>query len=67
MAGRGDNNKHGSSGRGMTNQSNQPFGENVSKEKSNHGSQTGGRRSEPQKKQTDQSARRNTGSTERTR
>ena len=65
MSGRGDNNKHGSSGRGMTNQSNQPFGESAPKEKVNHGKQTGGRRSEPQKKQSDQSAGRNTGSTER--
>lgn len=63
MSGRGDNNKHGSSGRGMTNQSNQPFSENDSKEKMNHGTQTGGKRSEPQKKQTDQSADRNSGST----
>jgi hypothetical protein len=63
MSGRGDNNKHGSSGRGMTNQSNQPLGENDSKEKSNHGTQkTGGSASEPQKKQTDQSAHRNSGS-----
>jgi hypothetical protein len=62
MSGRGDNNKHGSSGRGMTNQSNQPFGEDAAKQKSNHGRQTGGDRSEPQKKQADKSAHRNSGS-----
>jgi hypothetical protein len=36
MSGRGDNNKHGSSGRGSSNQSNQPFvaGEQTKKIKS---------------------------------
>jgi hypothetical protein len=62
MSGRGDNNKHGSSGRGMTNQSNQPFRENDDQQKANHGGQTGGQRSEPQKKQADKAAHRNTGS-----
>jgi hypothetical protein len=62
MSGRGDKNKHGSSGRGMTNQSNQPFGENDSQQKVNHGGQTGGKRSEPQKKQADKAAHRGSGS-----
>lgn len=65
MPGRGDNNKHGSSGRGMTNQSSQGFGENASKEKSNHGGQTGDRRSEPQEKQEDRSSHRNAGNAKR--
>lgn len=60
MSGRGDNNKHGTSGRGSSNQSNQPFvadGEN--QPKSNHGKQTGGKPSEPQEKTQAQSANRN--------
>ena len=60
MAGRGDNNKNGSSGRGASNQSNQGFKQPASREKSNHGSQTGGKRSEPQRKTNDQSSNRNT-------
>ena len=60
MAGRGDNNKRGSSGRGSSNQSNQGFKQPASREKSNHGSQTGGKKSEPQRKSGDQSANRNT-------
>ena len=60
MAGRGDNNKSGSSGRGASNQSNQAMSKPASREKSNHGSQTGGQRSEPQRKTTDQSSNRNT-------
>jgi len=60
MAGRGDNNKNGSSGRGASNQSNQGFSKPASREKSNHGSQTGGDRSQPQRKSGDQSSNRNT-------
>lgn len=60
MSGRGDNNKHGSSGRGASNQSNQPFGSSDQKGKSNHGQQTGASPSEPQPKKADQSANRNT-------
>ena len=60
MSGRGNNNKSGSSGHGASNQSNQGFTGPASREKSNHGDQTGGKRSEPQKKTTDQSSNRNT-------
>lgn len=58
MSGRGDNNKNGTSGRGASNQSMQgmPGG---SQEKAAHGKQTGGQRSQPQKKKGDQSASRN--------
>jgi len=60
MSGRGDNNKKGSSGRGASNQSNQGFDQASHAGKSNHGTKTGGQRSEPQKKQQDQSSNRNT-------
>lgn len=60
MSGRGDNNKKGSAGRGASNQSNQAFGQSANRGKSNHGEQTGGQRSEPQRKQQDQSSNRNT-------
>ena len=59
MAGRGDNNKTGSSGRGASNQSNQGF-KGAARGKSNHGDQTGEKRSEPQRKTRDQSSNRNT-------
>ena len=59
MSGRGDNNKHGNSGQGASNQSNQAFGSSDQKGKSTHGEQTGGQRSEPQPKKKDQSADRN--------
>jgi hypothetical protein len=59
MSGRGDNNKHGSAGRGSGNQSNQPFGGANDKGKSNHGEQTGDKRSQPEHKQRDQSSNRN--------
>jgi len=37
MSGRGDNNKHGTSGQGSSNQSNQPFvADNEKQKKSNH-------------------------------
>lgn len=59
MSGRGDNNKHGSSGRGASNQSNQPFTTDGEKEpKSNHGDQTGGKPSIEQPKQQDQNSNR---------
>jgi len=59
MAGRGDNNKSGSSGRGASNQSNQGMKKPVAREKSNHDEKTGGKRSEPQGKTRDQSSNRN--------
>ncbi|HVG16995.1 MAG TPA: hypothetical protein VM935_18630 [Chitinophagaceae bacterium] len=59
MSGRGDNNKSGSSGRGSSNQSNQPFTDADEQGKSNHGEKTGGKKSEPQPKKADQSANRN--------
>ncbi len=59
MSGRGDNNKHGSSGRGASNQSNQPFGSSEQKGKSNHRQETGGTPSQPQEKSGDQSSDRN--------
>jgi len=60
MSGRGDNNKNGSSGRGASNQSNQPFVNEEKVKKSARGSQTGGQRSQPQSKAQDQSSNRNT-------
>lgn len=60
MSGRGDNNKRGSSGRGASNQSNQPFDNASSQKKSNHNKHTAdGKPSEPQPKTKDQSADRN--------
>ena len=59
MSGRGDNNKHGTSGQGSSNQSNQPFIEKDKERKSNHGQQTGGQPSQPQEKTDAQSANRN--------
>ena len=58
MSGRGDNNKAGSSGRGASNQSNQPFGQGGDKRKVNHGDQTGDKPSQPQKASKDQSSNR---------
>lgn len=58
MAGRGDNNKNGTSGRGAGNQSMQ--GQKPDHEKAYHGKQTGGQRSEPQEKDKAQTANRNT-------
>lgn len=61
MSGRGDNNKHGSAGRGASNQSNQPFGQAADQGKSNTNKHAeGGKPSEPQPKQQDQDANRNT-------
>ena len=62
MAGRGDNNKKGTSGQGTGNQSNQGFKAPASREKSNHGDRTGEQRSEPRRKTMDQSSNRNTSS-----
>ena len=61
MSGRGDNNKHGTSGQGSSNQSNQPFvADNEKQKKSNHAkNQTGGSPSDPQEKTQDQSSNRN--------
>ena len=59
MAGRGDNNKHGSSGRGSSNQSNQVSARTKTK-KSNHGERTGGAASKKQQKSKDTRVRRNT-------
>jgi hypothetical protein len=61
MAGRGDNNKHGSAGRGSSNQSNQGFIADGEKEpKSNHNkNQTGGKASKPSPKTGDQDSNRN--------
>jgi len=60
MSGRGDNNKHGTSGRGSSNQSNQPFvADDVKQKKSNHAKeQTGGKPSKQQEKTADQSSNR---------
>lgn len=61
MSGRGDNNKSGSAGRGGSNQSNQPFGSAEQKGKSNHKQNaSGGKASQPQQRDQDQSANRNT-------
>ncbi|HEY0355096.1 MAG TPA: hypothetical protein VGC29_02760 [Flavisolibacter sp.] len=60
MAGRGDNNKKGSSGRGASNQSSQAFGQAANRGKSNHGVQTGGKPSVPEKKTKDQDSGRDT-------
>lgn len=59
MSGRGDNNKKGSSGRGASNQSSQAFGQAADRGKSNHGVQTGGKRSIPEQRTRSQSANRN--------
>jgi len=63
MSGRGDNNKHGSSGQGASNQSNQAFvTDSENQQKSNHNrNQTGGEPStpHPQAKTSDQSSNRN--------
>jgi hypothetical protein len=59
MSGRGDNNKHGGSGRGASNQSNQAFiADGKNQPKSNHGDQTGGKPSRPKPKKEDASANR---------
>jgi hypothetical protein len=60
MAGRGDNNKHGSAGRGSSNQSNQPFVRDEEKQpKSDHNKKkTGTTPSEPSPKTADPDAAR---------
>lgn len=62
MSGRGDNNKSGSSGRGASNQSNQGMEHAADRGKSNHGDQSGGKPSVPEKKTQDPSSGRNTSS-----
>lgn len=58
---RGDNNKRGSSGRGASNQSNQPFGQSDDQGKSNTNKNANpGKASQPKSKQGDQSSNRNT-------
>ena len=59
MSGRGDNNKNGTSGRGASNQSNQPFTGQEKVHKSNRGDQSGGKASTNQPKQQDQDSNRN--------
>ncbi|MFN2457989.1 MAG: hypothetical protein ABR502_07305 [Chitinophagaceae bacterium] len=59
MAGRRDNNKQGSSGRGTSNQSNQGFGQAGQEPKSGQSKQTGGKPSKLQSKSKDQAADRN--------
>ena len=61
MSGRGDNNKHGSAGRGSNNQSNQGFiADDQKQPKSNHKKKnSGGKRSEDQPKMKDQDSNRN--------
>ena len=61
MTGSGDNNKHGTSGRGSSNQSNQPFvADDAKQKKSNHSKkQTGTQSSRQQGKTRDQSSNRN--------
>ena len=61
MSGRGDNNKHGSAGRGSSNQSNQGFiNSEEDVQKSNHNRHhTGGEPSTPSPKTADQDANRN--------
>lgn len=63
MPGRGDNNKHGSAGRGGSNQSNQPFvADEENQPKSDHDKrQTGGAPSTKQPKTVDKDADRNSG------
>jgi hypothetical protein len=59
MPGRGDNNKHGSAGRGGSNQSNQGFPD-ADQSKSHHDNhKTGGKRSEPYPRSADPDANRN--------
>lgn len=64
MSGRGDNNKKGSSGRGASNQSGQGMAPDHAK--MNHGKQTGGQPSKPQRSTEDQDSNRNS-STDRER
>jgi hypothetical protein len=61
MSGRGDNNKHGTSGQGSSNQSNEPFvADDAKQKKSNHSKkQTGTQPSKQKEKTQDQSSNRN--------
>ena len=66
MAGRGDNNKHGSAGRGSSNQSNQPFVNTEGESASNHSRmQTGGNPSIPQSRTSTTDADRNRGTADK--
>ena len=59
MSGRGDNNKNGTSGQGASKQSTQGLGKKTGEPgKANHGRQTGGTASTPQKGSRDQSSNR---------
>ena len=58
MSGRGDNNQHGSSGRGASNQSGQGMEQGDNREKMNHGKQTGGQPSQPDGRKEDQDSNR---------
>lgn len=60
MSGRGDNNKHGSSGQGSSNQSNQAAEGGEKTPKSNKGEQTGGKASEKQFKSKEKPNKQNT-------
>ncbi len=61
MSGRGDDNKHGSAGRGNSNQSKQPLGNDSDEQsKTNHGKGgNGGKRTESSPRSDDQDASRN--------
>lgn len=60
MSGRGDNNKHGSAGRGSSNQSHQGIQSGKKISKSNHGEQTGAKASEKQQKSKAGNVKQNT-------
>ena len=60
MPGRGDNNKHGSAGRGASNQSNQGMNEEVKHQKSHHNKNAEeGQASEPSPRTADSDSNRN--------
>ncbi len=59
MSGRGDNNKNGTSGSGASNQSGQGLAQTDSREKMNHGKETGGQLSEREEKEPNQESNRN--------
>lgn len=58
MSGRGDKNKQGTSGRGSSDQSNQPFPDDEGKQPSGNKNQTGGKPSEPSPRTVDQDSQR---------
>ena len=61
MSGRGDNNKHGTSGEGSSNQSNQPFvADDAKQKKTNHAKKhKGGQPSQQKEKTQEQFSNRN--------